>query len=182
MDFNPQIRIHEPIDGPFQTPDQKIYQNAGNFTSIAEVNPIEQYPLRSAAPQASTLVNSELIVSRPSQQLSNQQPIVQMSSYVNEERTTMSGDVVSPSYIFYTGHGNFRKQSVQLDDPRQIENIPTTSTLNNAEFVQQNHLISYTMMMQNNPQNGYQQQQQHQNDHQYSNLPENTAEYKLTYR
>ena len=109
-------------------------------------------------------------------------PSVQMTPYMNQEANS-NNQMTSPSYIFYTGHGNFRKQSIGLDGepPRLLQDELLSFEQQQPpppnDFTQQNSLISYAMLMQNNNNQG-----NGGFDHQYSNLPpaHNNNDFKLT--
>ena len=77
----------------------------------------------------------------------------------------------SPSYIFYTGHGQYRKQSITIDpDDKHIQLIRQQQQQRDYELandILQQQQINYSLM---NNSNNYTNTNNHGNDHPYSNV------------
>jgi hypothetical protein len=81
----------------------------------------------------------------------------------------------SPSYIFYTGHGQYRKQSITIDpDDKQIQLIRQQQQQLDYEFandlLQQQQPQSHNYTLMNNSSNYTNTNNNHVNDHPYSNV------------
>jgi hypothetical protein len=196
----------------------KIYQNGAALTGASATGPIDPDNVNlDLAVRNNHLISGSQISStgnhrssssnlRSSSATTPQLPSYMSHDLANSTTAAGSGSLhptePSPSYIFYTGNGQYRKQSIQLENEaaptlireEDFDPPPPPPVLNSQDFLQQNHLISYSQLLMQNGGNhqdivsntairSYHANHQQQ-DHQYSNLPTDHAassnDFKLT--
>lgn len=111
--------------------------------------------------------------------IAQNQLLLAQQQYQNNHQSATTENMRSPSYIFYTGHGQYHKQEINLNSPSHAGNseiageaTTRTGSYDGVDFMPPPpHLVNYSFINKNH----HNQQNNGGGDHPYSNVNDQPA-------